>query len=215
MTSVDIVLDEETRRPSSAWEPLELLALAGLAASAAIIVIQAASGLAYHFTRLTAAAGWSASVGVATSWTDTVAIVLLLVLGLAWATVSRWSGLMDNEEFDSGEDFGPDGESPEGPIEDSPDPSGSAGHVDTEVFDEASTHLARVHAMLLSASVLLLVTFLGGALRVAAAVYQQAGSTYFVASLLEELGSFLFVAIVAAFGLVVVARLVRLCHWWE
>ena len=219
VASVDVVPDDEPRRRSSQWEPLELLALAGLAASAATIVVQGASGLAVHFARAPGVGGWSASVGIATGWTDTVAIVLLLVLGFAWATVSRWSDEMNDEECDSTEGSGQHDESPVVPVEDSPDPDSPAVTPDenTVVFDEASGHLARAHATLLSASVLLLVTLLGGALRVAAIVYQQqqANSPYLAANLLEELGSFFFVAIVAVFGFVVVARLVRLCHWWD
>jgi hypothetical protein len=216
VASVDVVLDDQPRRRPSSWEPLELLALAGLMACAAIIVVQGGAGLALHSTRVVREVGWSASLEFATGWTDNVAIVLLLVLGLAWATVSRWSGVM-SDEFDLAENSGQRDESPVTPIEESTEPDRPAGTPDesTAGFHEARGRLARVHATLLATSVLLFVTFLAGALRVATVVYEQQreNSPFLAPNLLEELGSFLFVALVAVFGLVVVVKLARLCHW--
>lgn len=181
------------------WDALELLALAGACVCSLIIVGYSVSAvlLGHQLPGMTGAAVASTMLN-ATAWSNYVAALLIVVVGLTWWEAHRWSGALEAEPI--GEDL-VDVES------------------DVDVLDigPAGTHLRRLRPLASWVSLLLTVTVAAGVVRVVA-TFIQARTRYdlnFAGNVASASTDFLIALTVAVFGLAVGYRATRLCLWWD
>ncbi|MGH9092529.1 MAG: hypothetical protein ACRDZR_14320 [Acidimicrobiales bacterium] len=183
------------------WDAPELLALAG-ACVCTLSIAGFTAGAVLLGQQLPGPTRTSITTTMfnATSWSDYVAALLIVVVGLTWWGAHRWSGALEDGGTSEGED-----------------PMDADGYVDELDVGPAGTHLRRLRPLASWASLLLVVTATAGVVRVVAS-FIQARTRYdlnFAGNVVSSGTDFLIALTVAIFGLAVAYRATRLCLWWD